>query len=142
MPTTTAAQTVLRRTGMDFRAGFPKEYWELIDRYRSELINQAVAILSSYEDAEDVVQETFCEAFRDGNKLAEVRSIGAWLRNINRCNALSRVRHKRRDSKRKKISQRIKLDEKTFTTGGISALGVRESVAKALETLPPNARSV
>ena len=127
---------------MDFREGIPEKYWELIDRYRAELLNQAVAILGSFEDAEDVVQETFCEAFSHVEKLPQLRSIGAWLRNINRCKAVDRVRGKHREGKAKKDSQRKIEAEKAFTTGGISALGVRETVARALETLPPNARSV
>ena len=121
---------------MDFRAEFPEKYWDLIERYRAELLNQAVSILGAVDDAEDVVQETFCAAFRDSTKLSQADSIGAWLRTINRHNALNHLRGKRRDSKRSRAA------DKTFTTGGISALGVQESIAKALESLPPNMRAV
>jgi RNA polymerase sigma-70 factor (ECF subfamily) len=139
MATTTAAQTILRNIGGKLQldgAELPQQYWELIERYRSDLTNQALAIIGNLQDAEDVVQETFCEAFRDSEKLREARSLGAWLRGINKNKALNRVRDKRQESKR--IINPPRMD----TTGGFSVLEMRESVAKAIETLPNNLREV
>jgi len=139
MATTTAAQQILRniegRLQLD-GAELPQQYWELIERYRSELTNQALAIIGNLQDAEDVVQETFCEAFRDSEKLTQARSLGAWLRGINKNKALNRVRDKRQESKRVIAAPRMD------TTGGFSVLEMRESVAKAIETLPENLREV
>lgn len=122
------------------RGDIPEQYWELIEKYRPELIAQAAAILSSREDAEDVVQETFCDAFRDPEKVASAGSIGAWLKSINRCNALNRWRDMRAGSKAE-----VKLQatpEQTFTTGGFRLLELRDSVGKALNTLPPQLREI
>src|ERR1043166_83800 len=98
MATTTSAQQILRRAGMD-ASGVPDHFWETLESYRAELEEQARAILGNSADAEDVVQETFCEALRNPQKLSEVRSVGAWLKTINRANALNRARDKRHDSK-------------------------------------------
>ena len=141
MSTTAAVQILVRQTRMNERADFPEQFWDLIERYRGELINQAVAILGSVEDAEDVVQETFCEALRDQERLAKARSLGALLRAINRANALNRMRDDKRDVKKTERKQ-VQAPERPFTTGGFSALELRDTVAKAIETLPPHLRTV
>ena len=93
MAATTQAQQIIDECASD--GNLPDRYWEVVERYRAELVNQALAILGNVADAEDVVQETFCEAFGHQDKLAKVRSLGAWLRTINRANARNRVRGKR-----------------------------------------------
>jgi len=140
MSVTTAAQEIIGM-GSPAREELPERYWELVDRYRGELINQALAIVGSLEDAEDVVQETFCEAFRNGSQLAQARSLGAWLRTINRGNALNRLRGRRKDSQR--LEKKAREDpQRLATTGGFSVLEMREIVARSVETLPPKLRAV
>ncbi|MBI3828703.1 MAG: RNA polymerase sigma factor [Planctomycetes bacterium] len=126
---------------MDPRGEVPEKYWELIERYRGELVNQALAICGKLEDAEDVVQETLCEAFRDPAKLAQARSLGAFLRSINRANALNRTRDRKRDAAKSGRKQ-LEAPARLVTTGGFSLLELRDSVAKAIETLPPHLRTV
>src|SRR5258708_3320769 len=138
MAATTSAQSILRNA-MSIKSQIPEQYWELVDRYREELIAQALLILGNREDAEDVVQETIIDAFRDTQKLSEVSSIGAWLKTLNRFNALDRQRAKRR-SKDSQIIRQRELQDKTFTTGGFSLVDLRESTKAALETLPPELR--
>src|SRR5476649_1375230 len=120
MATTTSAQQIIRNGPLD-RSEIPEQYWELVDRYRPELLSQARAITGSAEDAEDVVQETFCEAFRDPQKLADAESIGARLRLINRHNALNRIRDGRRASSRI-LKKKEGAPETLFTTGGFNVL--------------------
>lgn len=126
---------------MDDRGEVPAQYWDLIERYRGELVNQALAICGKIEDAEDVVQETFCEAFKDPERLAQARSLGALLRSINRANALNRVRDRKRESA-KSGRRQIEAPARAVTTGGFSLLELRDSVAKAIETLPTHLRTV
>lgn len=142
MATTTAANTILNGRGVDWKSQVPEQYWELIDRYRSELTTQAVGILNNPDDAEDVVQETFCDAFRDPEKLKKADSIGAWLKSINRCNALNRLRDTKRSSKRMEAAASSSGVDQTFTTGGFTVMELRESVSKALVVLPPNMRTI
>lgn len=136
MALTTSAHQILQNaapgTPMD---AMPAEFWEIVERYRGDLVNQAFALLGSQEDAEDIAQETFCEAFRDRDRLAKVRSLGAWLRQINRANALNRRRDRKRHSDRAQRKQ-LEAPGRAFTTGGFSTLVVREAVAKAIELLP------
>src|ERR1051325_2901064 len=141
MSATTSAQQILRDKQHPSADGLPDAFWELVEQYRGELVNQALSILGSQEDAEDVAQETFCEAFKDPEKLAQADSLGAWLRSINRANAMDRLRRKRRDSGRSQDKLR-EVHPRAFTTGGFSLLELRESMAKAIEALPEQYRTV
>ena len=127
---------------MDAPGGIPQEYWELLNRYRDELIAQAAAVLGgSTHDAEDVVQETFCEALNNTEQLKNADSLGAWMRTVNRRNALNRLRSQSRD--KKKSERKIRLDPApAHTTGGFSAVELRESVAKAMQALPLESREI
>ncbi len=117
-------------------SGIPEQYWELASQYRAELIAQACGILGSRDDAEDVVQETFYEAFRDVSKLSP-ESLGSSLRLINRSNALDRLKTRGRARQRDQRSI-----TRSFTTGGFSGIELRETVEAALLTLPENLRAV
>jgi RNA polymerase sigma-70 factor (ECF subfamily) len=141
MSITTAVQEVFDKAHMSVDAEPPEQLWKLIERYRGELINQAFAILGNLSDAEDVVQESFCEVLKNTARLNEERSVGLWLRTINRGNALNRARGKRRDS-HKLIQKQQKAPGRNVTTGGFSGMEMCESVAKAIEMLPPDQRAV
>jgi RNA polymerase sigma-70 factor (ECF subfamily) len=135
--TTTSAQQIMKNSP----EGVPQAYWELVNQYREELIAQAFSVVGNMDDAEDVVQETFAEAFRNTDKLNNAESLGAWMRTVNRCNALNRVRSASRERKKSARLQRIE-PVKNHTTGGINALEIRDQVNKALQTLPPNMREI
>ena len=141
MPNTTSALEILRGARMRGDATISDEYWAIIEQYRQELTAQALAILGNRDDAEDVVQETFCDAVRDPGKLSNARSLSAWLKSINRCNALNRARGKRHDSSRM-IRVKAMDPERTFTTGGFNMLELRESVNIALNGLSPELQEI
>ena len=78
MPITTAAQRIIRHPDETLPTGsLPTAFWEVVGRYRGDLVNQAYAILGDREDAEDAVQETFCEAYRRREKLKAADSVSA-----------------------------------------------------------------
>ncbi|MFH0938555.1 MAG: RNA polymerase sigma factor [Planctomycetota bacterium] len=140
MAITTCAQESIRGLGMESPSYLPDAFWQLVEQYRGELVNQALAITGNMEDAEDVVQETFCEAFRDQAKIKNLRSLNAWLRTINHDNALDYVRNVRRQRKRITNKQQQSPDRE-YTTGGFSVLEMRDLVAKAIEYLSPEMRT-
>jgi RNA polymerase sigma-70 factor (ECF subfamily) len=139
--TTTSAQQILKKAPMDSFQDVPAQYWELLNRYRDELTAQAASILGGAADAEDVVQETFCEALKNTQQMSNADSLGAWLRTVNRCNALNRMRSQSRD--KKKSERMIRLDPpNAHTTGGFSGVELRDTVGKALAGLPANMREI
>ena len=70
-----------------------------------------------------------------------MESLGPWLRSINKANALDRLRSHRREKGKSERRQR-ELPVRDATTGGFSMMEMRESVAKAIEQLPDELRSV
>ncbi len=136
--TTSAHQIISQAQGSP--AELPDAFWEIVERYRSELVNQAFAIVGNLQEAEDVAQETLVAAYAQSEKTAQVRSLSAWLRSINHNGALNRWRNRNRDAEKVNGRQRRKPG-KGFTTGGFTALEIKDSVAKAMDELPENLRS-
>jgi RNA polymerase sigma-70 factor (ECF subfamily) len=141
MSMTTLLQSIVAEDREDSDMAIPDEYWELLSQYRDELIKQAAAIVGNNDDAEDVVQETFSEAAREPEKLTKAKSLGGWLKTINRGNAMDfvrrrKVRHNTADRKGREMPARA------FTTGGMSALEMNDFIAKAIEQLPAKHRAV
>lgn len=133
---TTAAVILMGSASQGQNEAMPEAYWALVARYREQLLKQALNILGRPEDAEDVVQETFMEVFRNAEKLQQVRSVGAWLGAVNRANALNRLQTRRREARS------VDSGRRAVTTGGFSVLELRDSIAKAVEELPPKQREV
>jgi RNA polymerase sigma-70 factor (ECF subfamily) len=64
-------------------------FWQLVERFRADLVNQAFTYLGCRTDAEDVAQESLCFAFRKLDELKDPSKLGNWLRSINRHNCLA-----------------------------------------------------
>ena len=124
---------------MDLRGKVPEAYWDIVEQYRDDLIQQAYSILGTVEDAEDVVQETFCEAFRDTSKIQR-ESMRQSLMLINKTNALDRARSRSRA--RRRVEVKSECITKSFTTGGFSGIELRDWMHAAIKTLPENMREI
>jgi RNA polymerase sigma-70 factor (ECF subfamily) len=98
MPTTTVMVNAL--TGIRNDPGGPEYFWQLVERFRADLVHQAYVIVGNQHDAEDTAQETLSQAFLRLDELRDPSKLGAWLRGINRYNALSLRRKSKHDSKR------------------------------------------
>jgi len=126
----------------------PDHFWQLVERFRADLVNQALAILGQQADAEDVAQESLCQAFQDLHTLEDPNRLGVWLRNINRCNALDLLRKRGRE--RVKASGRLAAESalapETTPTGSnlenVRRAGKVEFVARAVDSLPESFREV
>ncbi|HEX5689303.1 MAG TPA: sigma-70 family RNA polymerase sigma factor, partial [Roseiflexaceae bacterium] len=64
------------------RAGDEQTFGELVERYRRELQVHCYRMLGSFEDAEDLVQETFLRAWRKRESFAGRSTFRAWLYRI------------------------------------------------------------
>ena len=113
----------------------------ILGRCRDELIVQAMEILKDAHDAEDVVQETFVEAYRSHNKLPSFDSAIGWLRHANHANALDRLRSRQREWRRTEVRQQMVWNA-SFTTGGFSLVELKEAVTKEMTLLPKQKREV
>jgi RNA polymerase sigma-70 factor (ECF subfamily) len=69
------------------RRGDSKAQFGLYGLYSKAMYNLALRILNNREDAEDILQESFVECFRNINTFRFESTFGAWLKKIiiNRC---------------------------------------------------------
>src|SRR5205823_4886607 len=74
--------------------GSIEAYTELVDRYRNMLCGLAFHYLRHFEDARDVAQEAFVQAYLHLGQLREPARFGAWLRQltVNECRMWQRRR--------------------------------------------------
>lgn len=69
------------------RKGNAKAQFRLYDQYSKAMYNLAYRILNNREDAEDILQESFVECFRNIDSFRFESTFGAWLKKIivNKC---------------------------------------------------------
>ncbi|WP_346237254.1 RNA polymerase sigma factor [Niabella insulamsoli] len=64
------------------REGDKTAYFEVYNRYAKGMLNSSMRILNNIADAEDIVQESFIDAFNNLEKFAYRSSFEGWLRRI------------------------------------------------------------
>ena len=128
---------------------FQDHFWQLMERFRADLVHQALAMLGNQADAEDVAQETLCRAYLEIHKLQEPAKLGHWLRAINRCRALDVLRRRKaqREERLNTGAQEALVKEslpnRTRTPDEGSPAGDgREWLIKAVDSLPETYREV
>jgi RNA polymerase sigma-70 factor (ECF subfamily) len=107
--------------------GDTEAYTALVDRYRKVVYGLAYHHLRHFEDARDVAQEAFIQAYLHLGQLREPERFGAWLRQltVNECRMWQR--------RRRPVEP---LDELTPAAGGgEDALHTRLAVEQALACL-------
>lgn len=120
----------------------PADYfWQLVERFKADLLNQAFAVLGNLPDAEDVAQASLCEAFEGLNALKDPHQLGNWLRQINRRNAMDLLRRRKRELLKRERAGHDPMRD-TSATGGFSRVDVKEIVARAIDALPTELREV
>ncbi|MCZ7646346.1 MAG: sigma-70 family RNA polymerase sigma factor [Planctomycetota bacterium] len=128
--------------------GVPHDhFWQLVERFRADLVNQAVGILGNRPDAEDVAQDSLCIAFRNLGQLQDPLKLGGWLRSINRNNALLMLRRRRveRLQTRGQLDAQLPAPATTPTGTKLEAAGRRQTmdkVARAVDSLPEPFREI
>jgi len=79
------------------RGGDESALAELYDRWSDRVHSLAVHVLRDVRDAEDIVEETFWQAWRGAARYDAARgTVGTWLLTICRSRALDRIRARRR----------------------------------------------
>jgi len=69
------------------RRGNSRAQYRLYNQYSKAMYNLAYRMLNNREDAEDILQETFVDCFRNLNSFRFESTFGAWLKRIliNKC---------------------------------------------------------
>jgi RNA polymerase sigma factor (sigma-70 family) len=81
----------------DCRKGNGKAQSKLYHQYSRAMFNLAYRILNNREDAEDILQETFVDCFRNIDSFRFESTFGAWLKKIliNKC--INHIKRKKID---------------------------------------------
>lgn len=136
-----------RTLGDRLAAGDRRALEELYDELAPRVYGLARSILRDSRDAEEVVSDTFVQAWRNAASFDPARgTLGAWLIAIARSRALDRRRSGRR---RERIRDREERRIASFTTAegaenpseaAVSRAEVAGTVGPALAALPPEQR--
>ncbi|MCM3877738.1 MAG: sigma-70 family RNA polymerase sigma factor [Thermoanaerobaculia bacterium] len=124
-------------------AGDREAFGAFYDRHAPVLFGFCVRILKDARDAEDVLQETFVQAWRDAGRFDPSRaSVKTWLFTIARSRALDRWRSRRSVEQRFPAAGGEVLDRAGAGDGGQDAAAMRAYVGRCLGKLSENEQAV
>ena len=130
------------------RAGDERAFQEMVDQHKSMVLRLAFRMTRSWQDAEDLSQETFVRAFQSFDRFREDSKLSSWLYRIafNLClDTITRPGWKRDvDIAMADRESAPDAEERAGTgPGQMAALSIMEGqVHKALGLLSPRERSV
>ncbi len=78
----------------------PGAYSELYQKYSKAMYNTSLRIMNNSGDAEDVLQESFCDAFAAIGSFAYKSTFGAWLKRIVINKSINALRKRKMDDHR------------------------------------------
>jgi RNA polymerase sigma factor (sigma-70 family) len=122
--------------------GEPGAFGMLVDKYKEGIYAFAYDKLRSFEDAEDVTQEVFLQAYRGLRTLRRWESLAFWLYRIAyaRCNDMLRIRARRVDRELTEDQDSDVIDAPSLDSYRRNQLN--ESLREALDALPGIYREV
>lgn len=140
MTTEAVHQEIHRGIIEESKKGDRKSQFELYERYSRAMFNICLRMMPRREEAEDILQEAFTEAFRRLGSFRYESTFGAWLKRIviNRCiNELKRKRAQLQYFETMEIWENKAPEEEVQETG-LSA----ERVKDAMHALPEGSRMI
>ena len=76
-------------------SGDPETFGPIIERYQDAVFAVALSRLRNFDDAEDIAQEVFIEAFECLGRMGDPSRLGAWLRSIAIHRCIDHLRRRR-----------------------------------------------
>lgn len=133
------AECVRRMSGGD-----PSAFEELYDRHSSLVYSVIVRIVVSPADAEEVLQETWLQAWRNAATFDAARgTVLAWLLNMSRSRALDRYRSTSSRHKAETAAEtEMALPAASDPWGSVAGAERSRRLREALELLKPRQREV
>ncbi|WP_421869924.1 RNA polymerase sigma factor [Marinoscillum sp.] len=122
------------------KEGDPGAQYELYRLYSRAMFNTALRICGNREEAEDVLQEAFLNAFKHIDSYREDATFGAWLKRIVVNKSITSLRKNQKETLM--MEEVAELEEESMSIGDeVTGLSV-ERVKTALMDLPKGFRSV
>ncbi len=122
---------------------------QIVETWQGMVYNTALSILQNAEDAEDVTQETFIQAFESVAKFKGESKFSTWLYRITISKSMDHIRRKKRKKRFAFVeslygkNDKMIIDPPDFFHPGVS-MEKKENAAilfKAVEQLPPNQKT-
>ena len=92
---------LIRMHGLDLinrlKQGDEPAFRILVEDYRKQVVNTCFGLLHNYDDAEDVAQDVFIEAFRSIHKFRGDSKIETWLYRIAINRSLNHIRNNKKE---------------------------------------------
>ena len=120
------------------KSGNIDAFADIIERYKSPLFRYLFRLTNNYDIAQDVMQDTFMQAFQGLSKIEIEVSFKSWLYRIATTNVLQVWR-------RRKVLSFVPLKEELATPEGISedwsaSIGIQMDVQNILARIPAKLR--
>lgn len=123
-----------------FRAGERKAFDALVKRHERAILMLAVRYLGSLDDARDVAQKAFVQAYQQLAGFRGEASFRTWIYRIAANLALDALRKRGREQRL--VDEATPLDELERTRDRLAELEERERLRSAVALLPPKQRLV
>ncbi|MCB2218781.1 MAG: sigma-70 family RNA polymerase sigma factor [Bacteroidetes bacterium] len=114
--------------------------YRLYQLYAKAMFNVAWRIMNSREEAEDMLQESFTDAFKRLNSFRYESSLGTWLKRIVVNNCLNEI--KRRKADLQYVDDMQTYDGNTEEEAGYKPWLTVDNVKQAMEKLPNGSRMI
>ncbi len=132
-----------------FQGGREAAFNILVGRYKDQLINFVYRYLGDYDEADDVVQETFIRLFRNKDSYRPVAKFSTWLYTIAANLAKTQLRRRKRralfslskSAPDDHVARDIP-DTRYRADADAEASLKQEIIQKALDSIPPKYREV
>ncbi|MFV0606584.1 MAG: RNA polymerase sigma factor [Niabella sp.] len=122
------------------RQGDRKAFFVVYNQYAKGMLNSSMRLLNNLADAEDIVQESFTDAFNSLEKFSYKSSFEGWLRRIVINKSISLLR-KRKIHWCEPEVENLASQEEVFFDEEVFAFNI-ERIKTAIKELPENYRVV
>jgi RNA polymerase sigma-70 factor (ECF subfamily) len=116
----------------------PPGFGPIIERYKDAVFGVALARLGDADEAADVAQNTFVEAFERLKNLKDARRLGAWLRSIAIHRTIDWQRRQGREVALESVAE--PLAREPTPAAGLERQELRQQVMEAIGRLPRTQR--
>lgn len=134
----------------DFQNGRIEAFNLLVGRYKDQLINFVYRYLGDYDQADDVVQETFIRVYYKKNTYRPIAKFSTWIYTIATNLAKTQLRNRKRHgvlslshSRGDEFNKEYEIPDERYAADSIADSSLKhEIIQKALNAIPEQYREV
>lgn len=133
MSTTETESTITRVLGGDIDA-----YEAIVRAYQQEIWKVVAAMLLNAPKTEDLVQQTFIDAYQHLHRYERGRDFGVWLKEIARNQVRQEIRRRTREDHRLEVYHAHLLESYEAPSASPKELQFEEALTECAQKLPPS----